>query len=191
MMVSTLLWNCVVFESSEKQWYVVHCKNQNEEFAKFHLEFKGLQVFFPKLLLPEMGKRGKRTVPLFPSYLFIQINICSHEYYAAIWCPGVRRIVSFGGYPTFIDAKIIELLMKESSPHGVINARSNLKTGQEVQIADGPFAGLRGIIREPPNSKGRVKVLLQLLNRQANVDVPAKCIDACWVPKRLDLETAI
>ena len=81
--------------------------------------------------------------------------------------------------------------MQESSSEGIIAARSTLKTGQEVQITDGPFGGLIGIIQEPPNAKGRVKILLQILNRQAKVDVPVQCINAGWVASTpaLDITT--
>ena len=48
-------------------------------------------------------------------------------------------------------------------------------------IAGGPFDGLAGIIQEPPNARGRVKVLVELLNRQTNVDVPVQFINASWV----------
>ena len=175
-------------DSSERQWYVVYSKPQNEVHAKFHLELKGLQVFFPKLLLPESAKKRKRIIPLFPNYLFVHINVLSHEYYAAIWSPGVRRIVSFNGYPASIDEKIVQLLMRESGPNGIIVARSTLKCGQEVQITGGPLTGLVGIIHEPPNANGRVKILLQILNRQAKVDVPVHCINAGWVASAPSLE---
>jgi transcription elongation factor/antiterminator RfaH len=171
----------VVFGSPEKQWYVVYSKPKNGDYAKFHLELKGLQVFFPKLLLPELANKRKRIIPLFPNYLFVHINVFSYEYYAAIWSPGVKRIVSFSGYPTPIDEKIVELLMQESGPEGIITARSTLKCGQEVQITGGPFAGLMGIIHEPPNGKGRVKILLEILNRHTKVDVPVQYINAGWV----------
>ena len=180
-----------MFDSAERQWYVVYSKPQSEDYAKFHLEAKGLQVFFPKLLLPQSTRRQKRVIPLFPNYLFIHINLFSHEYYAAIWSPGVKRIISFNGYPASIEKVIVELLMQESSSEGIIAARSTLKTGQEVQITDGPFGGLIGIIQEPPNAKGRVKILLQILNRQAKVDVPVQCINAGWVASTpaLDITT--
>jgi transcription antitermination factor NusG len=38
---------------------------------------------------------------------------------------------------------------------------SNLRVDQEVSINGGPFDGLTGIIEEPPNAKGRVRVLLE------------------------------
>ena len=78
--------------------------------------------------------------------------------------------------------------MQGSSPNGIIAARSTLKRGQEVQITGAPFTGLMGIIHEPPNAKGRVRILLQILNRQTKVDVPVQCINAGWVASAPCLE---
>jgi len=64
---------------------------------------------------------------------------------------------------------------------GIITARSNLKPGQEVQISGGPFEGLIGIIQYPPDAKGRVRLLLNLLSREVKVAVPLQFIDSGWV----------
>jgi hypothetical protein len=42
-----------------------------------------------------------------------------------------------------------------------------------------------GIIREPPNAKGRVKVLLNILNRAAAVDLPIDFVETSWTAARL------
>lgn len=166
--------------TGDRQWYAVYSKSQKEELAQFHLRSKGLEVFLPKLLLPD-GKKRERIVPLFPNYLFTRINVLSEEYGYAIWSPGVRRIVGFNGTPAPIDESIVDFLMKQASTEGVIPARSNLKVGQEVRINGGPFDGLVGIIQEPPNAKGRIKILLKLLSRHTKVDVPVQFINGGWV----------
>ena len=45
-----------------------------------------------------------------------------------------------------------------------------------VEITSGPFAGLAGIIQEPPDARGRVTVLMDLLNRQVPVEVPVEFV---------------
>jgi transcriptional antiterminator RfaH len=118
---------------------------------------------------------------LFPNYLFVRLNIRSDEYSYAIWSPGVSRVVAFNGVPVSIEDEIVEFLMQQSDNQGVIAARSNLRAGQEVRITGGPFDGLVGIIQEPPTSKGRVKILLTLLNRPTKVDVPLRFVKSEWV----------
>jgi transcription elongation factor/antiterminator RfaH len=165
----------------DRQWYVVYSKPQKEDYAKFQLRSKHLEVFFPRLLLPESSKRRKRIVPLFPNYLFVRLDIVSDEYHYAIWSPGVSRIISFNGSPASIDESVVRFLMSQADQDGIIAGRSNLKSGQEVRVTGGPFDGLLGIIQEPPNAKGRVKILLKLLNRDTHVDVPIHCLNGGWV----------
>jgi transcriptional antiterminator RfaH len=163
-----------------KKWYVVYSKPQKEEFAEFCLRHRGVEVFLPKLLFPASLQKRKRIVPLFPSYLFTQINDAA-QYQAIIWTPGVNRVVSFNGTPAPIDDSVISFLKAQGTPEGMISARSDLQKGQEVQITGGPFAGLAGIIQEPPGAKDRVKILMRLLSRDVNVEVPLRFLNCGWV----------
>ena len=94
--------------------------------------------------------------------------------------PGVRQLVSFNGAPALIEDAVLAFLMQQATPEGVIIARSNFKPGQEVYISGCPFEGLAAIIQKPPDSKGRVKVLLKLLSRQVKAQVPVQFIKADW-----------
>jgi len=164
-----------------QRWYVVYSKPRKEECAQFHLRSKGLEVFLPRLLLPQSVNRGKRVVPLFPNYLFVRIHIFSEEYSYVAWSPGVKRFIGFNGTPTPLDDGVVDFLMQQATDEGIITARSNLKVGQQVQISGGPFDGLVGVIQEPPNGKGRVKVLLNLLSRQVKGEVPVQFVKSGWV----------
>ena len=165
----------------EKQWCVVYTKPQKEEFAEANLRLRGVETFFPKLSLPKSAKRRKRIVALFPNYLFVCVDIAGSEYASTIWCPGVKRIVSFNGTPAIVDGSLITFLQNQIGAAGLITARCNIRIGQEVAIEGGPFDGLVGIIQQPPSARGRVKILLQLLNRPTHVDVPVGFIRASWV----------
>jgi transcription antitermination factor NusG len=90
-------------------------------------------------------------------------------------------MITFNGTPAIVEESIIAFLMGEAEANGVISGRCNVTIGQQVAINGGPFDGLVGIIQEPPNARGRVKILLQLLNRPTKVDVPVQFIGANWV----------
>jgi transcriptional antiterminator RfaH len=166
---------------TKRNWYVVYSKPQKESCAKFHIRAKGLEVYFPRLSLPKNSMRAKPIIPLFPNYLFVRLNVRSAEYDYVAWSPGVKRIVGFNGSPAPIDDEILTFLMSKSDSDGIIPAESNLRTGQEVRITKGPFSGLLGIIREPSNAKGRVRVLLTLLNRDMDVELPIHFVDSAWI----------
>lgn len=154
-----------------QRWYAVYTKPGKEECVLFHARRKGVEIFFPKLRLPHTQPKRHKIVPLFPSYLFVRIDI-PEQYDAIRWSPGVRYIVNFNGTPAPLDDSAISCLKQQADEEGILAARSTLEAGQEVLINEGPFASLVGIIQNPPNARGRVKVLFALLGRQVKVDVP-------------------
>jgi transcriptional antiterminator RfaH len=162
-----------------KKWYVVLTKVRSEETAQIHLSTKGIEVFYPKLILPVV-KSGRHIVSLFPNYLFVRFDVSS-EYYQVVWCRGVKRVVSFGGTPAVVENSVVDFMREKADSRGLIPAKSNLKVGDKVQIANGPFKGLVGIIQEPPDTKSRVRVLMGILSRNVQVEVPAGYIDIGWV----------
>jgi transcriptional antiterminator RfaH len=171
--------NCSV-EDIQRDWYVVYSKPHKEQQAQFHLRMKGLEVFFPRLDLVRVAEKRKRIIALFPNYLFVRIHLPT-EFHYVIWSPGVKRIVSFGDRPIPLDEKVVDFLRQQTDPEGVIMARSQLRPGQEVEIRGGPFDGLIAIIQDPPDPKGRVKILLKLLSRQISVKLGVEFIKGEWV----------
>ena len=162
-----------------RQWYVVYSKPRKEEFAQFNLQLKGLEVFFPRLLLPQPLSKRRRIVPLFPNYLFVRIH--SRECHHVLWSPGVKHLLGCKGVLTPLDEEIVAFLMRQATPDGILTARSSLTAGQEVRITGGPFDGLAGTIQDPPDPRGRVRVLMELLNRQVKVEVPVQFVKSGWV----------
>jgi transcriptional antiterminator RfaH len=151
-----------------RNWYVVYSKPHKEEQVQLHLGFKGIESFFPRLQLPGSVKRNKGITPLFPNYLFVHFNLATESHYV-IWSPGVKRIVSFSDTPIPVEDSVVQFLREKANAQGIIQAHSQLRPGQQVEITGGPFDGFTGIIQNPPNAKGRVKILLKLLSRQISV----------------------
>ena len=163
-----------------RQWYVVYSKARKEEHAQFHLQQKGLEVFFPRLRLSSLLPKHPQIVPLFPSYLFVYLRIPEEHAYA-LWCPGVKSLVSFNGVPAPLDEAVVAFLKKRATSEGILEAQSNLLAGQKVEVTGGPFAGLTGIIQDPPAGKGRIRLLMSLLNRELKVEVPVHQVKSGWI----------
>ena len=162
-----------------RHWYVVYSKARKEEQAQFHLRSKGIEAFFPRLDLSRAVDKARRVVPLFPNYLFVRIDL-ETEFHRVIWSPGVKRMISFGDHPVPVEENVINCLHEQANADGAIKARSRLRPGQEVEIRGGPFDGLIGIIEDPPDARGRVKVLLQLLSRRISVNMGVEFIGGHW-----------
>jgi len=166
-------------DDNQLYWYVVYSKPHREEQAQCHLRAKGVDVFFPRLNVTRARADRKRIIPLFPNYLFVRIRL-ETEAHRVMWSPGVKRIVSFGERPIPLDDDIVEFLQRQTGMDGAIQARSRLYSGQEVEIRGGPFDGLLGIIQDPPDAKGRVRVLLRLLSRRISVKMGVEFIQGDW-----------
>lgn len=159
----------------QRDWYVVYSKPHKEEQVQFHLGLKGIESFFPRLKFPT-GNAGKRSVtPLFPNYLFVRMDL-SCEAHCVVWSPGVKRIVSCGDTPIALEEDVVRFLKDRADASGIIEAKSQWSAGQQVEISGGPFDGFVGIIENPPNAKGRVKILLKLLSRQISVKLGVEFI---------------
>jgi len=154
------------------RWYVAYTKPHKEVWAQVTLARRGVGVFAPRLLLPHARPRQRRVAPLFPRYLFVHLSR-PESYDAARWAPGVSHIVSFQHQPAPVAEDVITFLQQQAGPEGVLITPSPLVAGHEVEIQAGLFAGLVGIIERPPDAKGRVHILLDLLRRQVKVEVPA------------------
>jgi len=80
---------------------------------------------------------------------------------------------------------VVRFLQRQADARGVIQARSKLDRGREVEISGGPFSGLVGMIQDPPDDRGRVNVLLKLLSRQVSVKLGVEFINGAgvsWAP---------
>jgi transcription antitermination factor NusG len=162
-----------------RQWYAIYAKPYREETAQFHLQKNGLPTFFPKLRLPSSRPHRRQLVPLFPNYLFAHLRI-PEDYNLARWSPGVKHVVSCNGIPTPLEDTIMDFLRYKAMPDGILTAQSNLTVGSGVRFTRGPFEGLIGIIENPPDARGRVKVLMQLLSREVRVDISVDSVDGGW-----------
>jgi transcription elongation factor/antiterminator RfaH len=173
-----------------KQWYVIYSKARKETQAQFHLARKGIESFFPRLHLPAGVEGSRRIVPLFPNYLFVYVNLASQSHYVA-WSPGVKRFVSFSDAPLPLDGEVVRFLKQHADNEGIITARSQLQRGQAVEILSGPFSGLAAIIQDPPDARGRVKVLLKLMSRNITVKLGVESLKggsaACALPARANI----
>lgn len=159
------------------RWYVLNTRSNREKQAEQNIRCIGVECFLPRLQ-EERTIRGKVrivTVPLFPGYLFVRVNLSEH-YRAVTYARGVRKIVEFGAIPVEVDIAMIDAIKSRmaNSELCMLERPEDLSNGQLVQIKDGPFAGIEAVfMREMPGHQ-RAMVLLRTLALQARVVLEIK-----------------
>ncbi len=166
-----------------KLWYVVHTKAQQEMLAASLLE----QHLAAVVLLPQVRQhtRGRmRVAPLFPGYLFIELDLDQSAASAVNNTPGVIRLVAFGGQPKPVPAKVIEALRARLAE---VDAQGGLpqhpfKEGDRVRLTGGPLAGLEAVFLGPMRPAERVRVLLRFMGQEQEALAPVEDLEPAGGP---------
>lgn len=156
-----------------KDWYAVSAHPRQESRAEVNLRRQGYVAWLPKLLRSRRHARRVDTVayPLFPGYLFVQLQSCSQSWRPINSTFGVRHIVTLGGRPAPVCLGVVEELQTLADDQGIVSpALHELKIGQSLRILTGPFSERVGTLMRLPDSE-RVMMLLSLLGREVPVVV--------------------
>ena len=105
-------------------------------------------------------------VPVFPRYLFAQINPGTENWHSIKSSYGVAHIVMFSEKFTSIPNNIIQLIQDKLDKSGIYKedvAIVDYQKGDSLTIKEGRFEGIDAIFLSN-KSKDRVRLLLKLLN---------------------------
>ena len=99
---------------------------------------------------------------MFPGYLFAEFTY-SLVHRAVEHASGVHGIVHFGDYLATIKPAVVAALQERAGDEEVVTVDPEIKEGQSVHIAEGPFQGLEPVVTQVLSARERVKVLLEFL----------------------------
>ena len=156
-----------------KEWYILNTKLHCEFQVISYLINKNIKNFMPKLLVTRSHARKIEKVlrPLFPGYIFININV-DKSYRAVNNIIGVKGIISLGNSPSCVPKTVINDMQSYTDSEGLVYKWkvSNYKIGQEIKIKNGIFKGNIGSFCGM-SSKDRVSILLAFLGSEVRVSI--------------------
>jgi transcriptional antiterminator RfaH len=164
------------FESDELQWFCVKTKPRVEASAKRSLmRDVGIEVFCPMIKFERARRSGKVKVTeaMFPGYIFARFNFRNQNRHVAA-SQGVSHIVRFGGVASIVRPEIIEELRASISSEETIEIKTIIEVGTEVKLLHGPFSGVKALVTQVMPAQARVKVLLELLGMEREVEIDAQ-----------------
>lgn len=160
-----------------KNWYLLFTKPREDARAQTHLLNQGYDIFRPLLRHHSLVKGVQKTVveSLFPRYIFIQLDQESSNWARLRSTRGVASMVSFNQEPAVVPDELIDDLLKQVDAECVIDHTlvqpSLFRQGEEVEVIDGSFYGLRAIVKAQSGEE-RVVVLLNMLGSQQALTLP-------------------
>ena len=136
------------------------------------LSLKGVAIFNPLMETFSLGigRESKELKPLLSTYLFGKFDV-EQDYPLVRRARGVKKILSFGGYPTPISEPVVKLIKRRTDPNGIDRTSLSLMADDPVRIDLGPPKDLVGIFERWVSDGERVRILLNVIGYQPTVEL--------------------
>ncbi len=164
-----------------RRWYVINTHAQSERKAVWHLENQGFRVYLPQYMKRRRHSRRVDMVkaPLFPRYLFVELDLELDRWRAISSTIGVSHMISGGERPLAIPEGVIDDIRAREDETGIVPVarEARFRKGDKLQVMDGALIDHVGLF-ECSSDQDRVVLLLNLLGRQVRVRVPVESVAA-------------
>lgn len=144
----------------EKKWIAVYTRSRYEKKLADHLTQKGFTTYLPLMKTLRQWSDRKRwvEVPLFRSYVFVNIEIANYR--KVLGATGAVYIVKFEGQPAVIPDRQIDILkaLLDTSTNFELSTEEFI-CGDHIEVTHGPLLGFQGTFVE---YKGKKRVLMSI-----------------------------
>ena len=154
-------------------WVVLRTRPRSELFAAQAVAAKGVESFVPMLTGPGPAARPK---PLFPGYVFARVEALAVELPRIRSAPGVAYVLPRAAPPAVLPDGLVEALRARACLTAPHRPELNLKRGDPVTVVSGPFRWAEALFDRRLNDRGRVRILLNLVNGSAALDVDSDAV---------------
>lgn len=160
-------------------WFLIYCKPKQDARAEENLTRQGFDVFRPtiNLIKSKIGcSNSVKCEPLFPRYLFINVDPSAKSIAPVLSTYGVVSFVKFGDvYATASDELIGDIKEKVNNLSAMYGESEVIKTGEEVYVDGHGFDHVKAIYCNPCGNE-RAMILMNILGKESKLLVPEKCL---------------
>ncbi len=165
------------------RWYIVHAYSNFErkvaESIKERAESAGLGDQFEEVLVPmeevvEM-RRGRKVASerkFFPGYVLVKMELNDESYHLIKDTPKVTGFLGTENKPIPITEEEAGRILQQVQ-EGVERPKPSVtfEIGEQVRVADGPFASFNGLVEEVDEERARLKVAVSIFGRATPVEL--------------------
>jgi transcription termination/antitermination protein NusG len=166
-----------------KRWYIVHTYSNFEkkvaESIREQAANQGLSDLFEEILVPTEEvvevRRGRKVASerrFFPGYVLAKMEMTDQAYHLIKNTPKVTGFLGSEKKPIPISDAEAERILHQVQ-EGIERPRPSIsyEVGEQVRVADGPFASFSGLIEEVDEERSRVKVAVSIFGRPTPVEL--------------------
>ena len=166
-----------------KRWYIVHAYSNFErkvaESIKERAAAAGLADMFEEVLVPmeevvEMrrGRKVSSERKFFPGYVLVKMDMNDETYHLIKSTPKVTGFLGTENKPIPITEEEAGRILQQVQ-EGVERPKPSVtfEIGEQVRVADGPFASFNGLVEEVDEERARLKVAVSIFGRATPVEL--------------------
>lgn len=166
-----------------KRWYIVHAHSNFEkkvaESIKERAETAGLQDLFEDVLVPmeevvevRRGRKVSSERKFFPGYVLVKMDMTDQAYHLIKSTPKVTGFLGANNKPMPIsEAEAMRILQQVQEGVDRPKPSVTFEVGEQVRVADGPFASFSGHVEEVDDERARLKVAVSIFGRATPVEL--------------------
>jgi len=165
------------------RWYIVHAYSNFErkvaESIKERAAAAGFGDKFEQVLVPmeevvEM-RRGRKVTSerkFFPGYVLVKMELDDETYHLIKDTPKVTGFLGTENKPMPITEEEAGRILHQVQ-EGVERPKPSVtfEIGEQVRVADGPFASFNGLVEEVDEERARLKVAVSIFGRATPVEL--------------------
>jgi transcription antitermination factor NusG len=154
----------------EERWFAAQTCANHEKRVQEQLSLRSVELYLPvySSIRRWKDRRVSLDLPLFPGYVFVRLAL--RDRLKVLQTPSVVRLVGFGGIPTPLPDRDIDVLRHGLSKDLPVLPHPYLEVGQRVRVKTGTLRGLEGILVRK-KKVSRFVISLSLIRRSVAVEI--------------------
>ena len=166
-----------------KRWYIVQAYSNFErkvaESIREKVAQNKLQELFEDVIVPtekvvEMrrGRKVDAERKFFPGYVLVKMQMTDEAYHLIKNTPKVTGFLGADNKPMAISETEAKRILQQVQ-EGVERPKPSVsfEVGEQVRVADGPFASFNGLVEEVDEVRARLKVAVSIFGRATPVEL--------------------
>jgi transcriptional antiterminator NusG len=170
-------------QTMDKRWYIVHAYSNFEkkvaESIREQAKQRGLEELFEQVLVPiekvtevRRGRKVDAERKFFPGYVLVKMKLTDEAFHLIKNTPKVTGFLGAENKPMPIsETEAMRILHQVQEGVERPKASVSFEIGENVRVADGPFASFSGVIEEIDEARSRVKVAVSIFGRATPVEL--------------------